>query len=772
MRKVVFLIIIVFVSHLLFAQEIAIGQWRVHLPYSNCISVAAVKNKIYAATPTGMFSYNKEDNSIIRLSRINGLSDLSINILTTDDARNQLLIGYGNGNIDIIENDGNIVNLSDIKRKSFAANKTINNISINNNIAYLATGFGVVVLDLAKKEIKDTYLIGNNGSYINVHEAAVFNGFIYAATDKGLYKASLNAPNLANFSYWSRETFLPLSSFNSLAVIGNCLFANNSPYKPNGDITTDKDTTFKLENNVWTNFNATAFYTARSLQNLDGKLARITNYNIGIYDINGTFLYSYYDYNLAPAAPTQLVKDNEGILWISDLNNGLVKVLPQGFSAIIPNGPSNTSSTCYSATNDGELYVAKGGISGAWGNLFLTPEIYVFKDGEWKVLNQFTDAGLNNMPDVLRVTVNPNNNAEVYAASYFNGLIKLVDKKVDKIYNETNSTLLRNYRCGISGMTFDDNGNLWLANTISNKPLQVLKADGTWKSFSLSGITNAVFTGNIIIDDFGKKWMQLPLGVGLFVYDDNGTIDDITDDKQQMLNETIGKGGLHTTDISSIAKDLDGNIWIGTDKGITVFNNPGGVFTGGNYDAQQIKIEQNGVVANLLESERVTAIAVDAANRKWLGTESSGVFLVSEDGTKELKHFTTENSPILSNSILSIGINAKTGEVFFGTENGIISYKSDATQPTENFNDVYAYPNPVKPDYNGVIAIKNLTEKSTVKITDTQGNLVYETTSLGGQAIWNGKNFSGQKVETGVYLVFSSGIKGEKTNVTKIVFIK
>ena len=767
MSRISILFIILFISELLLGQEIAIGQWRVHLPYYNCISVAPLGSKIFAATPTGIFYYDTQDNSIERVSKINGLSDLDINILAADPDRKQLLVGYKNGNIDIISEDGKTQNISDIKRKNITGDKTINNVLVVDRIAYISTGFGIVLIDLFKKEIKDTYLINTNGGYINVKEVAVLNSEIFAATEKGLFKATLSAPNLANYQYWSLVTQLPQGNINSITTANGSLYANYTSSK------IDQDTLYQYQNGSWSYFNSTAVQNARRIQNIGGKLVRITWYGAAFFNLNGSIDQAFGSYNFGGASPYQIYQDNSGKLWVADFNFGLVQTTNKiDFSFIVPNGPTNTSSTSYSALSDGTLYVARGNTDDTWGNFYLSPEIYVFKEGEWSVINKVNNPLITDMLDVLTVVINPNDEKQMYAGSYFNGLIEFKDKQATKIYNENNSTLERNFRCGISGMSFDNVGNLWMVNTISNKPLHVLKADGNWKSFTLNGINNTVFTGRLLIDDFGKKWIQLPRGTGLFVYDDNGTIDDVSDDKQTILNETIGKGGLHTTTIYAMAKDLGGNIWIGTDKGISVFNNPGGVFTGSVFDAQQIKIEQNGVVSYLLESEEVTAIAVDKANRKWIGTRSAGVFLVSEDGTSEIKHFDTQNSPILSNSIMSIGINHTTGEVFLGTEKGIISYKSDATEPTKNFNGVYAYPNPVLPNYTGVIAIKNLVENAIVKIADTQGNIVYETKALGGQATWNGRKFNGDKVSSGVYLVFSSSTDGLKTDVTKILFIK
>ncbi len=224
--------------------------------------------------------------------------------------------------------------------------------------------------------------------------------------------------------------------------------------------------------------------------------------------------------------------------------------------------------------------------------------------------------------------------------------------------------------------------------------------------------------------------------------------------------------------VYSLAVDKKGEVWVGTDKGVAVFYSPGLVFSNDNFDSQQIYIEQEGISQYLLESEIVTAIAIDGANNKWFGTRNAGVFQMSEDGTKQIHHFTTDNSPLFSNNIFSIAIDAKSGEVFFGTENGIISYRGEATEgPDYQQDTVIVFPNPVRPDYNGPIAVNGLYQNASIRIADAYGNVVYEGKALGGQAIWNGKDYNGQRVATGVYFVFSSSEKGDYTKVAKILFI-
>ncbi|MBC8314228.1 MAG: T9SS type A sorting domain-containing protein [Bacteroidetes bacterium] len=236
------------------------------------------------------------------------------------------------------------------------------------------------------------------------------------------------------------------------------------------------------------------------------------------------------------------------------------------------------------------------------------------------------------------------------------------------------------------------------------------------------------------------------------------------------LNSTVGRGNIPGTIVFAITEDKDGEIWIGTEKGVAVFYSPENVFTGQNFDAQRILVEYGGYYQYLLENEIVTAIAVDGSNRKWIGTDRSGVFLFSEDGTQEIHHFTEDNSALFSNRITSLTINAN-GDVFMGTDKGVISYRGSATEGGEIHEDVYAFPNPVKNGYDGYIGIKGLVTNAQIRITDVGGRIVYSTKAEGGQAIWNGRNLSGKRVKSGVYLVFSSDEKGKEKVVTKILFI-
>ena len=359
------------------------------------------------------------------------------------------------------------------------------------------------------------------------------------------------------------------------------------------------------------------------------------------------------------------------------------------------------------------------------------------------------------------------------------GVIKLNNKNFVEKYNyqntngalDTVSIANVNGWIRVSDLYFDDSQNLWAINSLAQNPLVVKTKTGEWYSFRLNGIDGtSTYFKDLVVDDYGQKWGIIK-NAGLFVYDDKGTIENTNDDETQLINKNIGSGNLPSLEVYSLAVDLEGEIWVGTDKGIAVFYSPGLVFSGENYDAQQILIQQGEYGQYLLDTETINCIEVDGANRKWVGTNGSGIYLLSKDGTEEIHHFTTENSPLFSDNIIDIAINEISGEVFIGTEKGIISYRSDATKGYDTHKNVLVFPNPVKENYNGKIAIRGLVNNANVKITDINGNLVFESFANGGQAIWDGKNQSGNRASTGVYLVFSSNIDGEETMVSKILFI-
>lgn len=762
-----------------FGQGIAIGEWRDHLPYKNTIDVADAGDIIYCATKYCLFTFNKADNSIARITKVNGLSDIGISRIKYSEKYKILLVIYNNTNIDIIDKDGQITNFSDIKRKQILGNKTINNISIIGDKAYFSSSFGIIVFDLAKGEISDTYYVGPLGNTLNIFDLTTDGTSFFAASEKGIYSAPVSGSNLADFNSWEKINTLPKpdKKYNAVSYFNGKLYTNQA------NTAFNTDTMYVLESGVWKKFSNELGVKISKMQISNNKLI-IAGYDfIDIFKNDHTLLTHLYSYFPGNPSPSAGVYDKNNILWIADLNLGLIKSYdPFRFEFISPDGPA-TSNVFQMAIVGNNLWVTSGGKDDTWNNIYHNDGVFFYDLNSWKSYTRANTPALDTTFDYISVAADPNNSSIAYIGTWSKGLYRFANSGLEKIYNESNSTLMGNgvigpnYRLRIGGICFDSNHNIWVTNPGAENPLSVLynyNGNESWKSFYINGIGSQTTLANIIIDDYNQKWIILPRNNGILIYSDNNTITNYFDDNYKFLLNLPGREGQTTSDIYSIANDLEGEIWIGTDQGVSVIYSPSNAFTSQSLDPQQILLEQDGHWQHLLETEIVTAIAVDGANRKWFGTQNSGVFLMSADGTKQIEHFTEDNSPLLSNTITSIAINNQTGEIFFGTNNGIISYKGTATDGKETFEDktgVYAYPNPVRQGYDGPVAIKGLVRDAQVKITGISGNLVYSTKAYGGQAIWDGRNFDGDKVHTGVYLVFCTNDDGSQTMVTKILVV-
>lgn len=765
-----FLFLFIFSAQILFSQEIEIGKWRDHFPYSKAIAVADAGDAVFCASENAIFKVNKQEKSIERISRVTGLAESEITDIAYSETASTLIISYKNSNVDLIKNN-RIINVSDIKRSNIIGNKTINRIYIHENRAYLACGFGIVVLDCDREEIRETYLIGSNGSNVNVLDITLSASHIFAATDEGLFKAPLSAPTLSNFNAWNKEPALPFEKFNCIAHFNGKIYVNKSSQNFNSD------SLFVHDGVNWNYDNLTQNQTIFRIKNEKNHLVFAFFDNVKAYDQNLNVKYHIYNYYLNSANPEPLsaVLDNQLNLWIADANQALIKTDANGLTErFMPKGPVSNRSFHLSFANNGTLFLAPGSYTANRSNVYFGDGISYFKEGFWETITNAEISRFDSLFDKVFVNPDPSNPDRVLVSSWGRGLIEIENKQLKTIYNEKNSTIINlndpnYYWVGNACSQFDKDGNLWATSTGTSNHLNVMDKQGKWKAFSLSAATSPLAPGVFMIDKNNNFWIQNHRN-GIVLFNHNNTLDDPSDDKFLWLNNQSGTGNLPSLEVMCIAEDREGQVWIGTEKGVVVIYNTSNLFSG-PVDAQQIKLEQEGQIQILLESERVTAIAVDGANRKWLGTESGGVFLMSPDGTKQIAAFNRENSPLPSNTIQSIAVNGINGEVFFATEKGLVSYKSDATEGQEFFKNVYAYPNPVREDYEGVIAIKGLVTDVDVKITDISGKLVYSTKSLGGQAVWDGKTLFGEKVKSGVYMVYCTTEDGSKTHVTKILVI-
>lgn len=747
--------------------QITLGQWRTHLPYKYCNLVEATDNKVFGSATGGLFTYNLEDNSVEKLSKIDGLSDNGVFAMRWSDEMETLILAYESSNIDIIR-DGLIVNLPDIMKKQIPGDKSIYDICFYGSDAFLSTGFGIVVINLEKNEIRDTYYIGDNGDILKVNQISIDGTHIFAATDKGIRRGELDDPFLVDFNAWETLTDIPNAGgvFSCIAWYGDAFFTS---YK---DAAGTQDEVYYNTGSGWADYPYFTGTTCREILN-QGDYLTLVDESL-VHMISSDFLVVK---RLNTSSPRSATLDPDGDLWAADYGGGLITKKDGNLLEIIPDGPYST--TVHAMASSGNmLYTVPGGVTGSWNNQFNVSVLDIFGDEVWTYQEN------KGTRDLITLAVDPSNPQHVFAGSWGYGLHEYLNGEEVEIYTESNSSLQSIYPGAdfirMGGLAYDDAGNLWMTNSNVAEPISVLKKDGTWKSFMADGkLSDAPALGTILVTDWGHKWGIIPRVGGLFAMDDNGTIDDASDDIYEKVSVVDKYGKVITNDIRSLAEDLNGNLWLGTNQGVLVIYSPYRLFTEGSVHAQEIVVPrdeepgEDGTIPGdvLLGEQVVTAIEVDGANRKWLGTAGGGVYLVSDDGLEQIHHFNAVNYPLLSDNISDICVDGESGEVYFATDKGLISYKADAMSGNSNYNNVVVYPNPVRESYEGLIAIKGLVANSSVKIQDMGGNLVYETESLGGQATWDGRNFRGERVATGVYMIFLSDSDGILTHVTKLLFI-
>jgi len=774
-KQIVFFIFVMLWASGASAQEIGIGEWRTHLPYSNVIDVALVHSNVYAATPYSLFIYHQDDNSITRFDKVKGLSDVGINKIAYNPTVDALLVAYSNANLDLVYPNGSVINLSDIRDKDILGNKTINNILIKGKYAYLSCGFGIVVVDMDRIEIYDTWYIGPGGNALDVLDITFNDTSYFAATVSGIYYASISSVNLADFQQWKKDSKLkyPNLKYNLITNFKGKIYTNYASGQ------WASDTMFVFDGTAWNYFNRENNYARYQMNAYDDWFLVVNRGSVNVFNDQAEKTATIYKPSDQTITPLSVDMDND-FYWIGDAKLGLVKAWNNGWSGefIKPNGPG-TKNVFDLDCGGSNVWVASGGHESNWSKRYMTDGVFSSNDGNWTTHNRSNTPAFDTVTDFITVKVDPNNPDIAYIGTWGNGVLQFVNNELSTIFDKQNSSLqpwtsAQNLTLA-GGLDFDSDHNLWVANSGAGNLISVMKNNSEWLSFNLGGALSGTDVTDLMVDDYNQKWMIKRADGFVIVFNDNNTLDDPSDDQVKVLRSTTGLGHIPGNKVYSFATDLDGEVWIGSDKGVSVFYSPENIFVpGANYDAQQILVPRNdgsGLADILLETELVTAITVDGANCKWIGTERTGVFLISPDGLEEIYHFTAENSPLLSNQIISIGIDQK-GEVYIGTANGLISYRGSATPPNPPGSKVYAYPNPVREDYHGDIAIKGLVSDSFIKITDSYGNLVYQTKSEGGQAVWNGKNFDGHDVATGIYMVFAFTVDKSEKVVTKILIIR
>ncbi|MCU0360361.1 MAG: hypothetical protein MUF75_06515 [Bacteroidia bacterium] len=769
MKKRVILLLLSIVS--LGWSQVGPGTWKDQLSLNACFSVARLGTTIYAANYTGLYYLDEVERSPMALNKFNGLSDVGPKLLRANPYNNKLLVIYQTSNIDVIDLNNTVTNYPDMKLKTFNGKKTINEVTFQKNFAYLACGFGIVLFDTERLEIKDTYIIGPQGSQLEVYQVALNDSMIYAATPDGLYKANYLKTSLNNFNNWKMDTLqIPKGPYCGVSLVDSKIVSVYSPFKLDNNIK-GKDTIYVLENNVWSKFQATA-----TSSNTIVRMGPVYNQYFSVQDLNGVLVKSVItgeslnyitSFNGGPMDIKDFYfgKDSQTNIsyWVADYINGLFHTYsyfpfyPQ--DKIITNG-INRSFLSTVDVFEGQVGVSPSHPQDAGGTIYTDQGLNIMRKQEWTYLSP-KDLSGNTILDITFVYFDRIDKKRVWASSWYSGLLEYRNDTLIKVYNSSNTTMPQilpgNPRC--TGLGMDSKGNLWLANSDVKNFLSVLKPNGQFINYSMDA---PKFTRRILVDQNDNVWAIHERDGGITVFNTNTLT-------YKVLTKAVGNGNLGSNAIYSIAEDKSGKIWVGTSEGIRVFYNPSAVFNSSNFDAQPIKVVEDGIVELLLGNDVVTAITVDGADNKWVGTKSGGVFCFSPDGITQLYHFTIDNSPLYSNSVLDLNYDEVSGDVFIATDLGLQTYRSSIIAGSADYENVFAYPNPVRPGFAGKVYIRGLIDNSVVKIVDESGNLVWENKSTGGQLEWPVTMLNGQRVVSGVYVVYAATPDGEQRVVTKVL---
>ena len=691
-----------------------------------------------------------------------------------------MVIGYENGLIEIaFDDDDKILTLVDIVDKQTIppSNKRINHFNALGKQLYIATNYGISVFNLERLEFGDTYFIGNGGSQVPVNQTAILDDFIYAACTggNGLRKAQVSSPNLIDFQNWQ---VIANGDYKAIETVGTNLYTvnyNQKIYRIANDNLTDLFTFPLLPQRV---------------NSYNGNLIVSTTSTVYVYDANFN---SISQTSISPDFPTQYTSatTDAEFIYLGTTDFGMLKTprsAPNSFEEIHPKGPLLNTPFSIKAQSNG-VWVTFGEYNSFYNPYPLNSRGYSqLKNDQWinTPFSAVFDAKCLNT-----ITINPANTNQVFISSFFNGLLEVNNDVPTMLYNEKNSGLESlilpndpNYiDVRVGATVFDKNGLLWSLTSLVDKPLKSFNpSNNSWKSYSFTSLfqDRNLGYGDIVLGADGTKWIA-SYDQGLIGFKENGStplLKKLDKEEQNMPSKYV----------RVLALDKRNQLWIGTFRGIRVLYNTSNFFEDDTAEVDDIVILEDGIAKELLFQQFITALKVDGSNNKWIGTADSGVFYLSPDGQKTIYHFTTNNSPLPTNTITDISIDDSNGIVYIATTKGLVSFRSGSSGPLETLDKAYAYPNPVRPNFNMVdekIKIKDISENVNIKITDIEGNLVAEAQSRinqryngynleidGGTAYWNGKNLKNNVVASGVYLVMLSNLDTFETRVLKIMVVR
>lgn len=741
--------------------------WKGYFSYNEVNDLAESTTRVLASTQKALFSKSLTTNELKTINTIDGLSGQDITAIYYSQAFNKTIIGHANGLMLLLnESTGNILIVPGIRDQAGLTpnRKKINHFFEYEGKLYISCDFGLVQYDLATLGFGDTYLLGPAGEEVKVYQSTVLNNFIYVATaESGIRRADLANPNLNDFNQW--QTF-DSGFWNGIVTHNNQIVGLNT-----------NRTVYRYAGTAFTPI-VTLPQAGIDLRSYQDKLVVTTLNHVFAFDLNLLQL----AHIVSTSIPEMTVTFNcatvvGNTFYIGTKENGVISTALSNtstFQVIKPDGPSRNNIFAIQTTPTNKLWAVYGGYDVSYAPDVSTYGISKLSETGWLNI-PFED--VLNANSLVRITVNPRNENQVYISSFHSGILKIENDVVVNRYDQTTPNgpeslvfaPIPTYKSvRVNGAAFDRSGNLWFNNSRIENAMKVLKANGEWQSYSIEDFVTDIEQdyARLVIDKNGTKWFTTSLD-GVVGFNENST------PKFKLAASDEDFGNAFLSNATAVAVDTRNQLWIGTMGGLRILPSVDR-FLGedATLETNPIIIIEDGLPQELMNEQYITDIVVDGANNKWIGTVDSGVFLLSPNGQNTIYRFTRDNSPLPSNTINDIDINGETGEVFFATTAGLVSFKGTSTKANDDLSEVYVYPNPVRPEFVGTVKISGLIDDANIKITDIEGNLVYETTSEGGTIEWDTKAFGKYRVASGVYMIFIASEDGSETTVKKVMIIR
>lgn len=787
-RILLFIISFICACHFSYSQN---ERWQVYPAYTEAVQVEAAGNYLYCVmkgsgtkdSNTGnLVRYDVEDGSVKTYDCLHELSDKEIAKISYNEATRRLLIVYTTGNIDLLGDDDEVVNVTALMDASVLA-ESINSITNIEKKAYICVDFGIIELDTENEVVLETYKVGTSVSSIQVVGEKTYvarsDGFFHVESVSGMHDRNS----------WHK---LAAADFNCMVAFAGQMYAlaNNRLH-------------YLIPTDSGVDIVATSYYFRRLDAFAKYLLCTDAGSWIALFDTSSPqrpkIVQQKYQWN-----DFVYVSDD---LYVCDNEHGLVtykfNAEESRFSLMSDaelfkiNSPKRD--LFYHISYAGDRLLIAGGINTQMASYYPVTFMYMEDNGmqpHWTLFDETTpkkeypNLSHYNAVDLVQ---DPTDINHFYGAVYRNGLHEYrIDEtgevKFVKLFNYENSPLQCiavetprpwNY-CTCTALQYDDKGNLWMANQQTDTIVRIMRPNGKWMSLYYPEIVESENVFQYLFSSHDINFMVTYEGGrrGFFGFDTGGTLN-LQDDDRHLLRQTITNQDGTTvmpTQFYCMAEDRDNQIWCGTNEGLFVITRPQDWFEP-DFHFHQIKRNRNdgsGFADYLLAGVHVTCIAVDPSNRKWIGTRGDGVYLVSHDGQETIYHFTKENSPLLSDNIQSIAVHPQSGLVMFGTDLGLCSYGEEVVEAETTLlkDNVKVYPNPVRPNTNAVVTIEGLTDGAEVKVVSSSGQVVWGTKSIGGSVRWNCCNIDGKRVASGVYHVVCNTKDAKQTIVARVVVLK